>query len=427
MSLAHEQRMTKIPTIGRCLFSSVMLALVNASSARAQALPHTKLSEQTVIERALARPALHAALQAEVAVEEGRRRAISQYPNPQLSYLREQTFGALGTVEDYLSLAQTVDLPNRRGLAGEAAEARVGAATQSAEATRVTVATVARQRFYEALYRQERASALAAWTTRIDEALAIVARREQHGDAALYDRRRLERERAVAASRQAGEHATLERARAKVAAIAAIVGAMPAVAGVLLPSSDPPSLATLQSLGRARPDLRALDLQLEAANRDQRAVSRWWLPDLRIEGGWKGVRVANGGGRSDGFLLGASVAMPLWDRSVGNRQIAEGEARSARARRALQESELDAELEGARSEAVRLRQVATELSERARAISDDLVRIASAGYEGGELGLLELLDAYRGAADDWLAAVDMAHAARQTQITLDSMIGAGVP
>lgn len=386
------------------------------------------LTERDVVSRALQRAPLTDAIDGEVEIEEGRGRAASAYPNPQLSYMREQTFGTFGTGEDYLSIAQIIDLGNRRGLHGEAGDARARAARREGDATRVTIAADARVRFYEVLYRQDRVAALEGWTLRIDEALAIVTRREQRGDAATYDRRRLERERAVATGRLETERAALERARARLQALLArgAGGASVRVTGTLMPESDPAGLPTLRATSSSRPDLLALDLRIEAASLDRTAASRWWVPDLRLEGGWKGVDLGRQG-RTDGFLLGASLSIPLWDQSSGLARVAEGEARAARGRRALLESELDGELGGARSEAVRLRRAAAEFREQTTAASGDLVRIASAGYEGGELGLLELLDAYRGAADDSLSALDMEHAARRARIEIDRLTGAGLP
>jgi cobalt-zinc-cadmium efflux system outer membrane protein len=407
----------------------LMFALVFASSASAQeADTPAGLTEQEVVARALQRAPLADALEGEVAIEEGRGRAASAYPNPQLSYVREQTFGTFGTGEDYLSVAQIIDLGNRRGLHGEAGDARARAARREGDATRVSIAAEARVRFYEVLYHQHRVAALEGWITRIDEALAIVTRREQRGDAATYDRRRLERERAVATGRVETERAALERAGARLQALLAggsgVAGIR--VTGTLLPDNDPEGLPSLRATSGSRPDLVALDLRIEAASLDRTAASRWWVPDLRLEGGWKGVDLGRQG-RTDGFLLGASLSIPLWDQSSGLARIAEGEARAARGRRALLESELDGELGGARSEAVRLRRAAAEFREQTTAASSDLVRIASAGYEGGELGLLELLDAYRGAADDLLTALDMEHAARRARIELDRLTGAGLP
>ena len=406
-----------------------MATLLFAAIASAQeADTPAALTERDVVSRALQRAPLTDAIDGEVEIEEGRGRAASAYPNPQLSYMREQTFGTFGTGEDYLSIAQIIDLGNRRGLHGEAGDARARAARREGDATRVTIAADARVRFYEVLYRQDRVAALEGWTLRIDEALAIVTRREQRGDAATYDRRRLERERAVATGRLETERAALERARARLQALLArgAGGASVRVTGTLMPESDPAGLPTLRATSGSRPDLLALDLRIEAASLDRTAASRWWVPDLRLEGGWKGVDLGRQG-RTDGFLLGASLSIPLWDQSSGLARIAEGEARAARGRRALLESELDGELGGARSEAVRLRRAAAEFREQTTAASGDLVRIASAGYEGGELGLLELLDAYRGAADDSLSALDMEHAARRARIEIDRLTGAGLP
>lgn len=406
-----------------------MATLLFAATASAQeADAPAALTERDVVSSALQRAPLTDAIEGEVAIEEGRGRAASAYPNPQLSYMREQTFGTFGTGEDYLSVAQVIDLGNRRGLHGEAGDARARAARREGDASRLAIVAEARLRFYEVLYRQDRVAALEGWLARIAEALAIVTRREQRGDAATYDRRRLERERAVATGRLETERAALERASARLRALL-VAGAGVAsarVTGTLLPEDEPVALASLRASSSSRPDLLALDLRIEAASLDRTAASRWWMPDLRLEGGWKGVDLGRQG-RTDGFLLGASLSIPLWDQSSGLARIAEGEARAARGRRALLESELDGELGGARSEAVRLRRAATEFREQSGAASGDLVRIASAGYEGGELGLLELLDAYRGAADDSLSALDMEHAARRARIELDRLTGAGLP
>ena len=198
------------------------------------------------------------------------------------------------------------------------------------------------------------------------------------------------------------------------------------MAGELLPQGDPQALPELRVAIASRPDLLAIELRIDAAALDQRAASRWWAPDLRLEAGWKGVDLGPQG-RTDGFLLGASLSIPLWDRSSGASRIAAAQAQAARGRRALLESELQGELEGARAEAVRLRRAAEEFRDQTTAASSDLVRIASAGYEGGELGLLELLDAYRGTADDLLSALDMELAARRASIDIDRLTGAALP
>lgn len=421
-------RLLEKPTVARS-FSYVFFVLVLAAGAETNAQAPARVSaltESEVVARALQRAPLQDAVEGAVSVEEGRGRAASAYPNPQLSYTREQTFGALGSGEDYLSLAQTLDLGNRRGLQGDAGGVRAEAARQEGDATRLDVAAAARLRFFDVLHRERQVTALESWTGRIEQALGIVTRREQRGDAAAYDRTRLERERAVAAGRLSIERTELERARARLLGLIGMRGSLPPLSGALLPDADPAALATLRASSASRPELRALDLRIEAAALDRSAADRWWAPDLRVEAGWKGVDLGRQG-RTDGFLIAASLSFPLWDQSSGLAQLAEGESRAARGQRGLLVSQLDAEIGGAHAQAIGLRRAASEFGEQTSATSGDLVRIASAGYEGGELGLLELLDAYRGAADDALIVLDMELAARRARIELDRLTGAGLP
>lgn len=419
-------RSLKKPTVARCLVA--LAGLVAAGTSSAQGGEPAALTEREVVVRALERTSLAEVIAGEISIEEGRGRAQSAHPTPQLSYQREQTFGALGSTEHALSVSQAIDPGNRRGRAAKAGNTRARAARREGDAARLAIAVDARQRFYDLLYRQSRAVALESWIARIEEALAIVSRREQRGDAATYERRRLERERAVARGRLGVERAAAERASARLGALLELApeAAGVRVAGTLLPEDDPAALPSLRSTARSRPDLLALDLRIEAASIDRAAASRWWVPELLLEGGWKGVDLG-AQGRADGFLLGASLSVPLWNQLSGLERLADGEARAARGRRALLATELAGELGGARAEAVQLKAAAAEFRTQTTTASSELVRIASAGYQGGELGLLELLDAYRGAAEDLLTALEMEHAARRARIELDRLTGAGLP
>jgi cobalt-zinc-cadmium efflux system outer membrane protein len=380
------------------------------------------LTEQEVVTRALERRSFVDAIEGKIATEEGRTRSSDTRNSPQITYLREQTFGNAGTGEDYLSVAHTIRLGYRPRVRAAGGEAREGAARQRGEAVRVEGAAVARERFYGVMHRELRLAALQSWIDRIDEMLAIVARREARGDAAAYDRRRLERERAVAVARVDTELAALERAQARLAAILGEPDVHVRVSGTMLPETAPDPLAQLRRASTQRPDLRALDLLADAARHDLDALSRAWMPDLRLEAGWKGVG-APGQPRADGFMAAGMLSFPPRGLAAGLRRQAEGEARAARGERALLLSELEGEIAGARAEAVRLRDGAIAFREQAVAASQDLVRISTAGYQGGELGLLEVLDAYRGAVDDAMTTVDMEHAARRARIELERLTG----
>ncbi len=424
------------PIVGRFLVAGALLLLPSLGRAQQTEVPATDQAVTTVVltadeavRRALARAPLADTVRGAIDAERGNARALGAYPNPQITYLREQTFGALGTGEDYVSVSQVIDLGNRRGLRGAAGERRASAATHDGSAARVEVAADTRLRFYEALYHHERATAVRAWSARIEAALTIVAHRTARGDTALYDRRRLERERIVAEGRAQVEEAALDRARARLAALVGLPDGEAAgltLEGPLRPESEPTALPTLRDVARRGPRLRALGERLRAADLELASATRWWLPDLRLEAGWKGVD-AGAQGRTDGFLLGATLTLPLWDASGGLALAARSEALALNGRRALLESELSGEVAGLHAEATRLVRAARRFREDARAASADLVRIATAGYQGGEMTLLELLDAYRGAGDDELTALDLDQAARRARVELDRATGTEAP
>jgi cobalt-zinc-cadmium efflux system outer membrane protein len=409
------------PSVNRFLF---LLAIIttSASSARAQS---RVLTEAEAVRRATSRPELAQAVQGAANVERGSAMVVGTWPNPQVSYTREQTYGNLGTGEDYVWVGQPIDIGNRRGLRARAANARAGAIEREGMAMRVQIAADARLRFYEVLYRRLRAAALQQWEVAIDGALEVVSKRASRGDAALYDRRRLEREKSVAAARFESEQASLERAVARLFALLRWEGAQVPVSGQLLPDV-PPATAELRAQAQRRPDLLALDARMYAADFELRSAARWWVPDFRFDAGWKGVHYATGG-RSNGFMMGASLSIPLWNQSSGLTRIAQGEANYAQGRKALVHSELEGELAGARAELVRLRAAALRFRTDAQAASKDVVRIATAGYAGGEMNMLELLDAYRGSADDELTALDMELGARRARVELDRVTGKEAP
>lgn len=408
------------PIVGRCLVVLTVLGWVSPSWAEAP--PSGPLTEADVVHRALGRAAFVELGDAEVAAAEGAAAIARALPNPELAYVHERTLGDSGTTEQALTIAQRFDLARRRALAGEAGDARVEASRRDRDALRVDVAAEARRRFWDVVHRQARIRAVEGWLGRLDEALSIVARREARGDAATYDRRRLEREQASIRGRLEAERAALDGARARLEALAGPDVRTASVAGSLAPAREEQGDAPDDAGPGERPRSRALALAAEAATLEARAAARWWLPELRLEGGWRGVEGLDG--TSHGFVVGAAVELPLWDQASGARRQAQAEARRAMSRRTILDAELDAELAGARAEAKRLEGASAELRTTSTSASADLVRIAVAGYGGGELGLLELVDAYRGAADDELSILDLELAARRARIDVDRLLGA---
>ena len=86
-------------------------------------------------------------------------------------------------------------------------------------------------------------------------------------------------------------------------------------------------------------------------------------------------------------------------------------------------AEVQLRLRGAWEETqARLRAVET-YQKRAVAQTEDLVRIARSAYEGGEVGILELLDAFRTQREVRLRMQDLIAAARQSALELERLAG----
>ena len=398
------------------LFAAVALVPKLAPAAE----PAQLWTVEQVVAKALQNSALTAAIEGEVAAEEGRAQTAAARPNPQVAYLREQTFGSQGTGEDYLSLGQTVDLSGKRALLGAAGAVRARAARAQGQGDRSHLAAETRVRFFEVVYRRKRSTALQQWITRLDLALESLAKRERRGDAAGYERQRLGREKTVATARLQGEQTAAEKALVQLRT--ALDQPDLDLAGELLPSDPPPDLAALAPAAMARPELVSLDLRAQAAAREKQAQDRWRIPDVRIEGGWKGIS-AQQGGRTDGFSLGASLLIPIWDQASGQQRQAAGEERALRARREALLLDVRVALAAAWVEAHRTRETALQFAGQVERSSAQLLQVAQAGYGAGELSLLELLDAHRGAADDALTLAELAHSARLARLELDRQSG----
>lgn len=411
----------KRPIGGRYLLCLLWLGCATPSAGE-------PLGEGQAVQLGLARPGVEDVLAGTVALAESEAAAAAMHPNPVAAYGREQTFGgADASAEDYAWLLQKFDLSGRRGLRAEAAQRRVEARQDEVRGRRQALGAAIRLRFYEVLLGQQRCAALRQWSARLATAAERVGRRAAAGDAASYDRQRAEREHAAARARLAIDEAALARARARLAAVigdGAAPADAPAVDGALLPAAPLPSLDATLAQVPSRPDLRALEASAAAADLQGRASARWWLPEIEIGAGYKGVDVGNE--RLDGFIANGAVPLPLFDRDQDEAQRAAAEARIARGQWQVELAEAAGELRGLHGQAATL----TDAARAARSAGDRdwraLTRSAEAAYQGGETGILELVDAYRAELDAELQTLDLEWRARRARIELDRLTGAEV-
>lgn len=411
--------MPEKPTVTRLLILAAGIACVRP----ALAADPPPLDEEEVVRRALSRPAVADELRARVDLARADEIAARRWPNPEASWSHEQVRAGDATERQDLGvLAQRIDLSGRRGLRGDAAARRVEAASAEAALVRLEIEAQARRSFADALAAERRVAILRAAVDRLGSVAAAVARRAQAGDVAGYDRRRVDRERLTALGRLDIEEGALARARAR---LTALVGATDLSSPLRLQgelaSSAPPPVTIFVDRLPSRPDLGALALEARSGELQARAAGRWFIPEVELGGGIKSVDA--GSGRDYGFAATVTVPIPLFSRDQDEGLRGDALARAARGRLALALDAARAEVVGLHEEATRLAAAAGRYRESGAADPATLLRTAEAAYRGGEVGVLELIDAYRAALDADLSLVELEWAARRARIDLDRTSG----
>lgn len=420
----------RTPMQHRCLFVALGVAAVvsGGTTATVQTAKADELTEVEAIRRGLERGALRDVLEGQQAVARTDAIAAGVWPNPTAGYAHEQTSGALGSREEYAWLTQRFDLSGRRGLRVAAAEKRVRAASSAAAAQRLDMAAEIRLRFFTVLHHQHRLAALDRWASEVQESAAVVTKRQSAGDVAGYDRQRIGIEANAAEARASQETAALALARERLAAVTGFdndaAGQELRVIGGLLPESPLPAVEILLEALGTRPDIQALLARSDAAGDESRAAARWWIPEVLLGGGMKSVETD--GDRSTGFTAIGEVPLPLFDRDQASRGRAQAELMIARGELELERAKAEGEIRGLYAQATKLA-AAAQAASTATANSTQLAKTAAAGYRGGELGIIELLDAQRSVTEADLRVVDLAWAARVARVELERITGGGLP
>lgn len=341
--------------------------------------------------------------------------------NPAVAYTREEA-GAV--VDDFLLVSQELPLWGRRGLLGEAAGRGVAARSADADARLLAIEAELRLVFTDLLLAQERVQSLEAGVVRLDALIAVLRTREEEGEGSRFDRLRAEREVAEVDADLALAGIDRRRAQARLAAFFA-AGTDPdglAATGRLDDSPAPPVLAPAAGeTPERRPDYRALGLEAERWGAEERAARRLRLPSAQLTGGMKRSGVL--GAMESGFVFGASLSVPVFNR--GQARAARAAAAGARveAERRSLAARIAAEVHAASAAAAGARELADRYREDSVARAAELVAIATAGYEEGEFGILELLDAHRVALSAELRSLELSAAARRAAVELDRASG----
>lgn len=419
------------PSVPRSSGLLLILALgtfAGADAALAQSPPSETthvLTESRAVELALARPAINDIIEGRVNSARSEVVQVSIWPNPSFEYTRETIGDGPGeSTEQFFSLSQRFDLSGRRALRRNAAERHLGATQAKTQARQLDVVAETRRRFFEVLHRQQRVEAFAEWSEHLAGLEAVITRRKALGEASGYDLSRLLRERTSATAQTQSQRAALDRARERLNAQLgdAPVPAYQRVSGELLPDQPEPVQALLAAVG-GRPELLYLERQAEAFTLDQKAAGRWGVPEFDLALGVKTLEI--NGRTESGLLLSAAVPLPLFDRRQAEGSQARAQAQIARGEYQLALSWTRGEISALWKELQRLRLAARDFRVQGLDAAQKLVRIANAAYQGGEIGVFELLDAYGGALEATTQTLDLDIKARNRAIELDRLTGRG--
>ncbi len=393
----------------RFLFS---LVLVTTTAAGAQTIPNV-LTEDDAVRIAQGSQSVVALGAAQLDLARSDIERERRWPNPTLDYTRESA----GDTEQFLTLSQTFDFSGRRAMRRRAAELRVEATQQEVAGQQLDLARIVRSEFSRAANQQELVRALTEWTRKIGAAAETAARLQAGGEVSGYDRRRLERERIGAEARLAAERGSLVAAQRRLAALLGVEQ----LDGVTLPRPTRPEIpaeADLTARIEQRPDVAAIAKRIEAAMLDRQAAQRWRVPLFDLTAGLKNTEAASGA------IVGAVISLPIFNRNQADLLRANAELAMLTAQRSIVVARARGEAAGLAAEARELRNAARLFREQALPTSERLTATAEAAYRAGEIGILELLDAYRTALDAEVEAAELERRAREAEIELARALGA---
>jgi cobalt-zinc-cadmium efflux system outer membrane protein len=313
------------------------------------------------------------------------------FPNPAASYSRE---GAGFT--EFFQLDQPLPAFGLR----QALERAGVAAQEAAEAERDALLWQLRGDALDALARlrasSERLESARSLAALVEGLIGVLTTREREGEGSRFDRLRAQQE--FVDAQQAVIAATIEQAEAR-GALAAMLPpgvAIPDRVSTRRPVQLTDPVDTI--LGRAmasRAELRALNASVRRFALEADAARKATGLAPTFSAGLK--RAEDDDETRAGPVFGVSVAVPLFNR--GAPEAARWTAERTRAE--FERASMDTTIRGQVSrayEAVSVRRRSTPVVTAAVSSADELIAIADVAHREGEIGILQLVDAYRTAA-----------------------------
>jgi len=375
-------------------------------------------TETSVVQKFLEQSPYAREARARAAIAQAEAKGRSLYANPSFNYTRE---GA--GLTEFFQAEQAIPINGRLKLLRQAGDSAVRATEAEGAFDIWQARTSLRLTFYQLLAAQERERVYSTGLKEIENVIRVLRDREREGEGSKFDRMRTERERAELLAELALVRAEMELERSRLVAFLPPATEIATVAGQIETVLGPLDGTTLvQRAMGAREDFRAEQRRLEQFRLEERAADRLKIPEPLLNAGFKRAdvgqnRIANGG------VVGVTVPLPLFNK--GQAEVARYSAEQERisARLQILTQRIRAAVEGT----VRAFNIRIQARDRYRKeLADsgpELIKIATIAYQEGEIGILQLLDAYRSQRQAQLRMLDIQAAVKEAQIELERVVG----
>lgn len=414
----------RLSTIKGAGITLVLLLFFTTLPARATT-PSIMLSEQEVLRLGLERPEIIQQLQSTRELAESDIIEARTWDNPEISFDQEsEDDGPEDITSRSYMVSQKLNLSGQRGLKTQAARQRLNVVSREIAQWQIEKAAEIRRKFYAVLYQQQLHEIFSKWRSEMDAMEVVMEKRMKAGDISGYDLGRLKREQSFVQASQRQAHAEHDRLTQELLAIIGRGGhgtPLPGVTGSLLPETPPLPLENLLAQVAKQPGLVAMDLEGKTYGIDERLATQWWLSDLTLGVGVKDVE----NGQGDAMLFTLSMPIPVFDRNGAALQRAKASQRQQLNKYKLALSEREGMVRGLWNQASELAGAVQSLvSEKS---SQTLVQTAEVAYQAGEIGVLEIIDAYRSSFENRAQILSIMRQARMVRIELDLITGENSP
>lgn len=378
------------------------------------------LTENMAIQLGLSRDPVQLRMEGNITQAQSDVITAGTWPNPEFHYERETLGDDVDIVEQKFLVSQQFDFSGRRALHRQAADQHLDAARHNSDAWRAELTKNIRERYYNALLQQGRRHVYEDTQKRIRLLSKALQKRRDEGDVSVYDYQRVYTERAAIEAEVSNAEVDFHTAWQTLwALLGPTAQDFRSLKGELAPGTIAP-LEQLTAVLENQPAFRQLKAQSEAYALQQRAESRTF-PDVTLGLGLKREEINS---LSDnGLIINASIPIPVFDTRRGKQTRYQAQAMIARSKYQLAYDTARAELKGLWQQGAQYQRSAAKFRREAVRGARELVEIAESYYRAGEIGILELLDAYRGALNANLTVLDLEFKARSARIKLDHLTG----